>query len=182
MKTFEITTPILSEPIRVCITKMTYTEGGLCVLLTDAATGEPAAKVSIRVPELDLPPGWFVCKNYSEGEGMDIALEAAGVARRTGATIKVGRGMICPIMELLEEAPTSGASAGSARPSKETELRRTVKERDEMNDEEFLDLLKEAAEGLKWRNDPQDILEELFALEPDYLDDLLDELRNAELF
>lgn len=181
MKIFEITTPILCEPIRVCVICMTYAEGGLCVLLTDAVTGEPVAKVSIHVPGLDLPPDRFVCKNYSEGEGMDIALEAAGIARKTGATAKVGTGMICPIMELLEEVPVSGACGGSARLGKETEFRRTVKERDEMNDEEFLELLKVAADDLNCGDDPQDILEELFELEPDYLDDLLNELRNAKL-
>lgn len=57
-----------------------------------------------------------------------------------------------------------------------TELRRVVKERDDIDDLEFAELITDATLMMVEGNDPQDILQEIFGLEPDYMFDLLEEM------
>jgi len=39
----------------------------------------PMARATINIPEIKLPPGHILIKNYSENEGMAHALKAAGI-------------------------------------------------------------------------------------------------------
>lgn len=57
-----------------------------------------------------------------------------------------------------------------------TDLRRIVKERDEVTDEEFEHMVDEARDCLDSGEDPQDVLQEIFGLEPDYIMDLIEEM------
>lgn len=100
-KKYTLTTPIFPNGITVVVRTRTYANGNLAVLL-DAPDGEPIFKASTNT-DLELDSPLFVCKNYSENEGLDIALETAGIAKRTGATICVGYAT-CPIMKLLSLA------------------------------------------------------------------------------
>lgn len=99
-KEYTITTPVFPDGITVCVKQKEYQNGNLAVLLS-APDGEPIFKASTNT-ELKLDSPLFVCKNYNENEGLDIALEIAGIAQRTGDTVRVGYAT-CPIMELLED-------------------------------------------------------------------------------
>lgn len=64
-----INSAYLDEP-KARIVKHTYAKGGLCVKLIDEI-GEPLANLSIWLPASpSLPKNQFVCKNYSENEGI----------------------------------------------------------------------------------------------------------------
>ena len=66
--------------------------------------GEPVAKASIFVDELSnsLDPSEFVCKNYSENQGMAQWLIASGIAIDTGRAVRTGRA-ISPILRLSND-------------------------------------------------------------------------------
>lgn len=66
--------------------------------------GEPVAKASVFVDELSnaLDPGEFVCKNYSENQGMAQWLIDSGIAIDTGRAVRTGK-TISPILRLNNE-------------------------------------------------------------------------------
>jgi len=53
-------------------------------------------------------------------------------------------------------------------------LKETIMERDGIDSDEADDLIAEARACVQEGDDPQDILEEYFGLEPDYIFDLID--------
>ena len=56
-------------------------------------------------------------------------------------------------------------------------LRKVIKARDGINDAEFDALVEEAADALDAGEDPDDILRDVFAVEPDFVFDLIDEVQ-----
>lgn len=60
----------------------------------------------------------------------------------------------------------------------ETELRRVVKYRDKLSDEDFNELLLDAKANLKYGTEYDEILRGLFGVEPDYVFDLIEELEH----
>lgn len=59
-----------------------YTAGGLAIrLVSDDALAEPIATISVWVEGVtpNLPQGWFVCKSYSENEGVEEWLLETGL-------------------------------------------------------------------------------------------------------
>ena len=57
-----------------------------------------------------------------------------------------------------------------------TDLRKIIKERDDITDEEFDYMVDEARDCLDSGEDPQDVLQEIFSIEPDYIMDLIEEM------
>ena len=56
-------------------------------------------------------------------------------------------------------------------------LRKVIKDRDGIDDAEFDDLVEEAADALEAGEDPDDILNDVFSIEPDFVFDLLEEVQ-----
>ena len=56
-------------------------------------------------------------------------------------------------------------------------LRKVIKARDGINDAEFDALVEEAADALDAGEDPDDILRDVFSIEPDFVFDLIDEVQ-----
>lgn len=61
----------------------------------------------------------------------------------------------------------------------ETELRRTIKQRDGISDDDFDEMLIEAGILLRSNLDPEEVMYEIFSLEPDYIFDLIEELERV---
>lgn len=100
-KTYYIITPVFPDGIAVYVERLQYANKNLAIVLR-APDGEPIFRASANIDSA-LPEHYFVCKNYTENEGLDLALEKAGIAKRTGATIRLGW-CTCPIMELEKDA------------------------------------------------------------------------------
>ena len=56
-------------------------------------------------------------------------------------------------------------------------LRKVIKDRDGIDDAEFDDLVEEAADALEAGEDPDDVLRDVFCIEPDFVFDLLEEVQ-----
>lgn len=56
-------------------------------------------------------------------------------------------------------------------------LREVIKQRDNLTDDEFDELLESAKEDFDLGDDPEDILYNHFGIEPDFVFDLLDEFQ-----
>ena len=56
-------------------------------------------------------------------------------------------------------------------------LRKVIKARDGIDDAEFDDLVEEAADALETGEDPDDILHDVFSIEPDFVFDLIEEVQ-----
>lgn len=56
-------------------------------------------------------------------------------------------------------------------------LRKVIKVRDGIDDAEFDALVEDAADTLEFGEDPDDILRYVFAIEPDFVFDLIDEVQ-----
>lgn len=61
-----------------------------------------------------------------------------------------------------------------------TQLRRVITERDEIPTEEFDFLVEEAEILFNDGEDPEEILHDVFGIEPDYIFDLITELENLK--
>jgi len=77
------------QGFRVNIKLGRYYGGNLAVQLEEE-DGQPFATASINVKELDLAGGEFVCKDYSENEGMLNFLLSNGIAEDTGRKVNTG--------------------------------------------------------------------------------------------
>lgn len=60
-----------------------YDNGRVALQLADAETGEPIAKATINIPEIEIAEDEAFIKNWSENEGMLEALVGAGIVERT---------------------------------------------------------------------------------------------------
>lgn len=56
-------------------------------------------------------------------------------------------------------------------------LRKVIKDRDGIDDAEFDALVEEAADALEAGEDPDDILRDVFSIEPDFVFDLIEEVQ-----
>lgn len=56
-------------------------------------------------------------------------------------------------------------------------LRKVIKDRDNIDDAEFDFLVQEALDALEGGEDPDDVLRDVFSIEPDFVFDLFDELQ-----
>ena len=85
-----------------------YPAGGAVALQLVSERGrEPVATATVNVPDIDVPPGLVLIKDYSENEGMLSVLTEAEVVQPTGRTVPVGycHAHIC---QLLIHAPEQG--------------------------------------------------------------------------
>lgn len=73
------TSLIKNTPVKVIADG--YTAGGMSIRLIHEDTGEPIATISVWVEGVtpNLPQGWFVCKSYSENEGVEAWLLESGL-------------------------------------------------------------------------------------------------------
>ena len=67
------------------VRRVQYADGSLALTFTSEG-GEPLATLSVNLEEHGLiaPEGFIFVKNYSEGEGLAVGLEAAGIADPRG--------------------------------------------------------------------------------------------------
>jgi hypothetical protein len=56
---------------------------------------------SVNVEDVDLPPGYFVFKTYSENEGLIESLLSTGLVEKTDLEVPVGRAGLQPVCRLL---------------------------------------------------------------------------------
>ena len=56
-------------------------------------------------------------------------------------------------------------------------LRKVIKDRDNIDDAEFGFLVQEAFDALEGGEDPDDVLRDVFCIEPDFVFDLLEEVQ-----
>lgn len=70
------------------------------ITLVDAADGEPIAKATVNIAEIDVNDDEVVIKDYSENEGMLDALVSAGVIGKPVRWVNSGHA-ICPVCKLL---------------------------------------------------------------------------------
>lgn len=74
----------------------------IAIKLVDDETYEPIAVATINVPEVELAKGVVVIKNYSENEGMLIALRNAGIVEEVIGEISLGF-VTAPVCKLSGE-------------------------------------------------------------------------------
>lgn len=67
-----------------------YTNGRPAIELADSRTGEPIARATVNMPQLDLKKDEVCIKDYSENEGMVRALEIAGLIQPPHAIVQTG--------------------------------------------------------------------------------------------
>lgn len=60
-----------------------YDNGRVALQLADAETGEPIAKATVNIPEIEIAADEAFIKNWSENEGMLEALIEAGLVTQT---------------------------------------------------------------------------------------------------
>ncbi len=68
MPTIHCKTTYIDED--VIISKGSYDNGRLAIMLHDPETFEPIAKVTVNIPEIYLRDDEIIVKDYSENEGM----------------------------------------------------------------------------------------------------------------
>ena len=66
------------------IEKAKYGNGRPALILTDSHTGDQVAVATVNLPNESAGKNEVFIKNYSENEGMLVALQAAGIVRATG--------------------------------------------------------------------------------------------------
>lgn len=79
------------------IEKSRYDNGRLALSLVDEEG--PVATCTVNMPDVPLGRNEVCIKDWSENEGMALALEAAGVIKSTGKTVRSGFVEI-PVCEL----------------------------------------------------------------------------------
>jgi hypothetical protein len=72
------------------VEKCHYGNGRPALVLNDARDGEQIAVGTVNLPDVPAGPNEVFIKDYSENEGMLAALEAAGVVKSTGASVRSG--------------------------------------------------------------------------------------------
>ena len=82
------------------VVKGTYPNGRTGLQLFDIEDGSPMCKPTVNIPDVDVPDGHVLIKNYSECKGVLNALVEGGVVQPTGETVKLDFVSI-PICKLL---------------------------------------------------------------------------------
>lgn len=72
------------------ITKAQYANNRTALQLVDSKTGEPIATATVNIPDKHLEENEIFIKNYSENEGMLLALIKAGIVEVTGRSVQSG--------------------------------------------------------------------------------------------
>ena len=72
----------------------------IAIELVEASTGEPVAKATVNIPEVDLEPNEVIIKDYSENDGMYYALVTAGIISEAKRYIRTGR-VLCQVCDYL---------------------------------------------------------------------------------
>lgn len=81
-----------------------YANGGLAVRIIDATTHEPLTTASVWVRNVsnELPEGQFVCKDYSENEGLENCLIREGVCFKTDHPPVITGFETCNVLQLIQ--------------------------------------------------------------------------------
>lgn len=98
------TTYCPKTPAILYATKFVNSGGLALMLISDDSINEPLAKISLNIEGVTekLPFNQFVCKSYSENDGMEEWLVESGIASYTGKIVVFNR--CCEsILELNEE-------------------------------------------------------------------------------
>jgi hypothetical protein len=66
------------------------TGGAVALQLVSECGREPVATATVNVPEVNVPPGLVLIKDWSENAGMLSVLTEAEVLQPTGVTVPVG--------------------------------------------------------------------------------------------
>lgn len=72
----------------------------IAIELVEASTGEPVARATVNIPEVDLEPNEVIIKNYSENEGMYQALFEAGIISKAKIHVQTGN-LTCAVCDYL---------------------------------------------------------------------------------
>jgi hypothetical protein len=67
-----------------------YTNGRRCLRLVDPDTYEPLLTATINLPDVDLPEGHVIIKDYAENEGVVPSLIKAGIIGPSLQVVPVG--------------------------------------------------------------------------------------------
>lgn len=81
------------------VTTGKYYNDRLALRLTDVKDHSLIATVTVNVPEVYVPEGCAIIKDYSENEGMYAALCDAGLVKDYLGLVEVGR-TVCPLVSL----------------------------------------------------------------------------------
>lgn len=81
------------------VQKRYYANGRPALLLVDAEDGSPVATATVNLPDVSLGKNQVAIKDWSENEGMLLALTEAGVVKPTGQTVSSGY-VAVPVCEL----------------------------------------------------------------------------------
>lgn len=75
-----------------------YNNGRIALTLVDLADGSPVAVATVNLPEVDVPEGYVLIKDYSENEGMFKQLYKQGIV---GFPIQFAGNISAPLCPLL---------------------------------------------------------------------------------
>jgi non-homologous end joining protein Ku len=86
------------------VEKHKYTStNGIALRLVDAEDGSPVATATICIPEIPIKSDEVIIKNYSENDGMVVALVRAKIIDHPHQTIKLNQygnvGYLCKYLE-----------------------------------------------------------------------------------
>lgn len=90
-----------TAPATLIATRYSANNAIALLLVSNDGIGEPLTTITTNSPGFSekLPAGQFLCKSYSENDGMDKWLEDNNIAKATGDYVQLG--FVClPIMEL----------------------------------------------------------------------------------
>ena len=78
-----------------------YENGRTAILLTDNTTGEPIAKATVNIPEVEINQNAVIIKDCDENNGMFRALHKAGIITLPYDSVESGFNQY-PVCQLLE--------------------------------------------------------------------------------
>lgn len=80
-----------------------YTNGNTAIQLIDPEDGSPNAVVTVNIPEVHIPNGFVLIKNYSENHGILDDLIAGGIVGNPIGYVPVGHAQasICQLLVSL---------------------------------------------------------------------------------
>jgi hypothetical protein len=83
-----------------CVLKVgRYSNKRIALELVSTEDGSPVAKATVNIPEVKLKPYMTIIKDYSENEGMFLALKKAGVIRSKIGEVRSGF-VVLPVVRL----------------------------------------------------------------------------------
>lgn len=76
----------------------------IAISLSDAQSGEPYARLTTNISDIEIPDDCVVVKNYSENEGLDLIMVEAGFLRAIPVGSVKGGHVDMPVYQLTKEA------------------------------------------------------------------------------